>query len=192
MAGIHFTEVCTLPFDDDGEEGRRRRMDAAIQAGPGTSTAAVTFIGIDPGTQCGWAVLSAGGERIASGNWNLAPRRHEGGGMRFVRLERYLAELLDTYGEQAQVGYEEVRRHLGTDAAHIYGGIVATLTRVCEARSVPYMGVPVGTVKKRATGKGNAVKVAMMEAAQARWGWPVATDNEADALWIAEVLREGE
>lgn len=149
-------------------------------------------VGIDPGTSCGWAVLHAAtGDRVASGTWDLAARRHEGGGMRFVRFEGFLQQLLRTYPVKA-VLYEEVRRHMGVDAAHVYGGIVATLGRVCEGAVTPYAGVPVGTVKKRATGKGNAAKGQMIEAAQARWGVPVrlTDDDEADALWIAETWRK--
>ena len=149
------------------------------------------LIGIDPGTACGWAVLSASGIRMASGTWALRPRRHEGGGMRYVRVRRALEELLDTYAG-ASVAYEEVRRHSGTDAAQIYGGIVAAITALCEVRGVEYVGVPVGTVKKLATGKGNAGKPAMIAAAYAKW-FPsvVLTDDEADALWVAEAHRQG-
>ena len=43
---------------------------------------------------------------------------------------------------------EEVRRHAGTDAAHVYGGLMATLTAWAELRGVPYEGVPVGTIKR--------------------------------------------
>jgi Holliday junction resolvasome RuvABC endonuclease subunit len=47
------------------------------------------------------------------------------------------------------------------------------------------MGVPVGTVKKTATGRGNASKEDMMAAARARWpGWEPVDDNEADARWV--------
>lgn len=146
-------------------------------------------IGIDPGTTCGWCVLRPDGSRIASGTWDLRPRRHEGGGMRYVRLERYLSELLDAHPD-AILGYEEVRRHAGTDAAHVYGGIVGIITAVCERRTVPYSGVPVGTVKRTATGKGNADKAAMVASATARWG-EVADDNEADACWVAAALAAG-
>lgn len=146
-------------------------------------------IGIDPGTRCGWAVLDEDGRRVGSGTWDLASRRHEGGGMRYVRAESYLGELLETY-PAARVGYEEVRRHVGTDAAHVYGGIVATIQRVCEGLGVPYRGVPVASVKKGATGKGNAGKADMVAAAAKRWpkGEPYGED-EADALWIADALR---
>lgn len=155
------------------------------------------FIGIDPGTKCGWAVLDSEGVRLASGVWDLTARRHEGGGMRFVRLNSYLHQILGAHDlADVLLGYEEVRRHMGTDAAHVYGGIVATITRICEELAVPYRGIPVGTVKKLATGKGNASKEAMVEAAELRWSQgrrsvaaPMA-DDEADALWIAEALRQ--
>ena len=48
---------------------------------------------------------------------------------------------------------------------------------------MPYEGVPVGTIKRHATGKGNADKEAMIAAARAR-GFNPADDNEADAIAI--------
>jgi Holliday junction resolvasome RuvABC endonuclease subunit len=151
-----------------------------------------TFIGIDPGTKCGWALLDAEGARLASGVWNLASRRHEGGGMRYVRARRCLGELLDSYPDSI-LGYEEIRRHVGTSAAHVYGGIVAVISSECEVREVPYSGRPVGSVKKHATGKGNANKELMIGAANRRWGpHMVQDDNEADALWIADHIRNDE
>lgn len=149
-----------------------------------------TYLGVDPGTHCGWAVLDGGGERIASGTWDCSVRRGEGAGFRFVRFERVLRELLEAY-PGAAVGYEEVRRHMGVDAAHVYGGIRAHLQRLCEERGVPYCPIPVGTVKKLATGKGNADKDAMVAAAHRQWSVLPGDDNEADALWIAEALRKG-
>lgn len=139
------------------------------------------ILAIDPGTHCGWALYADG--VTASGVWNLRGGRFEGGGMRFVRLQQYL----EAIGPVDQVYFEEVRRHLGTDAAHIYGGIIAVLAAHCEHRGIPYAGIPVGTVKKRATGKGNADKDAMLAAARARWPeQTVLDDNQADALWILE------
>lgn len=49
-----------------------------------------------------------------------------------------------------------------------------------QHRGVPE-GIPVGTIKKHATGKGNASKDEMIEAMKAR-GHSPADDNEADAL----------
>lgn len=81
--------------------------------------------------------------------------------------------------------FEEVRRHAGVDAAHAYGGFLAQLTAWCEDHQIPYQGVPVGTIKKHATGKGNANKQAMIAAAQARGLTPV-DDNHADALALLD------
>ena len=101
--------------------------------------------------------------------------------MRFLRFTRWLDELQSLTGPFALINFEEVRRHVGTDAAHVYGGLMATLTAWCELRGIPYRGVPVGTIKKHATGKGNAGKPEMIAAAKAR-GLSPADDNEADAL----------
>jgi hypothetical protein len=60
---------------------------------------------------------------------------------------------------------------------------MATLTAWAELRGVPYEGVPVGTIKRHATGKGNADKDAMIAAARAR-GFSPADDNEADAITL--------
>ena len=101
--------------------------------------------------------------------------------MRFLRFKNWLSELLNRESRIDAVFVEEVRRHLGVDAAHCYGGFLAILTAWCEQHQIPYQGVPVGTIKKHATGKGNAGKADMIAALRAR-GYPVTDDNEADAL----------
>jgi Holliday junction resolvasome RuvABC endonuclease subunit len=58
---------------------------------------------------------------------------------------------------------------------------MAHLTAWCEHHQIPYQGVPVGTIKKHATGKGNAGKSDMIAAMVAK-GFRPADDNEADAL----------
>jgi len=110
-------------------------------------------------------------------------QRFEGGGMRFLRFKNWLAEIKNITGEINAVYFEEVRRHVGVDAAHVYGGLMATLTTWCEHHRIPYQGVPVGTIKKHATGKGNAGKAEVIAAMRAL-GHPVTDDNEADALAI--------
>lgn len=100
--------------------------------------------------------------------------------MRYLRFGRWLSEVAAS-AEVSAVYFEEVRRHAGVDAAHVYGGLLATLTAWCESRDIPYQGVPVGTIKRHATGKGNASKEQVIAAMRAL-GHPVADDNEADAL----------
>jgi len=139
-------------------------------------------LALDLGTTTGWAMRGHDG-LITSGTVSFRPRRFDGGGMRYLRFVNWLTELDHLSGPIATIWFEEVRRHAGTDAAHVYGGLLATLTAWAEMRGVPYQGVPVGTIKKHATGKGNANKAAMIAAAQAR-GYSPADDNEADAIAI--------
>ena len=139
-----------------------------------------TTLALDLGTTTGWAMRPQIGA-IAHGFVSLKPQRFEGGGMRYLRFKRWLSELQAMTGEIQSVYFEEVRRHVGVDAAHVYGGLLATLTAWCEHHNIPYQGVPVGTIKKHATGKGNAGKD-MVIAAMRALGHPVSDDNEADAL----------
>ena len=139
-----------------------------------------TILSLDLGTQTGWALQQPDGA-VTSGSETFKPGRFEGGGMRFLRFKRWLTELKQTTDGLDAVYFEEVRRHAGVDAAHLYGGFLAQLTAWCEHHAIPYQGVPVGTIKKHATGKGNASKADMVGAMRARGFQPV-DDNEADAL----------
>lgn len=146
------------------------------------------ILALDLGTSTGWAIRGHDG-LITSGTVSLRPGRFDGGGMRYLRFTNWLTEIDRLSGPVAAIWFEEVRRHAGTDASHIYGGLMATLTAWAELRGVPYEGVPVGTIKRHAAGKGNADKAAMIAAVRAR-GFSPADDNEADAiallLWAIE------
>ena len=140
------------------------------------------LVALDLGTITGWASLGPN-DRIVSGTEDFRPRRFEGGGMRFLRFQDFLLELAVHLAGIQRVVFEEVRRHAGTDAAHIYGGFLGALTAWCEEHDIPYQGVPVGTIKRHVTGKGNANKAAVIAAIRAR-GFDPADDNEADAIAI--------
>jgi len=141
-----------------------------------------TILALDLGTTTGWAMLCDG--TITSGSQSFRPQRFEGGGMRFLKFKRWLADMkyCGEWGIDA-VYFEEVRRHAGVDAAHAYGGFMAHLTAWCEHHEIPYQGVPVGTIKKSACGKGNASKEEMVEKARAIVK-NVSDHNEADAIHI--------
>lgn len=139
-----------------------------------------SLLALDLGSTLGWAVRLADGT-ITSGTATFRPGRFEGGGMGWLRFRRWLDSMAASAGPLGSIVFEEVRRHAGTTAAHVYGGFLAHLTAWCEGAGVPYQGVPVGTIKRFATGKGNAGKDAIIAAMRAR-GFAPADDNEADAL----------
>lgn len=142
------------------------------------------LLALDLGTKTGWATNSNAG--ITSGMQEFKNDRFSGGGMRFLKFEKWLMNL----PKPSQVVFEEVRQHAATDAAHVYGGLMAVVTKWCESEGIPYQGVSVGTIKKFWTGKGNGKKEAMIAEARRR-GFDPYDDNEADALallhyWINE------
>jgi Holliday junction resolvasome RuvABC endonuclease subunit len=145
-----------------------------------------TVLALDLGTKCGFAVFDLRtADRQDSGTWNLQGGKLDSYGMRFIRLQSQLKHIFTAYPDIGIVVMEEVRQHKGIDAAHIYGGLVATVTNYCAENTIHHAGIPVGTIKKHATGKGNASKEEMIEAAVAKWNIKKLDDNEADALWIA-------
>lgn len=149
------------------------------------------LLALDFGADTGWAYYDSG--VISSGVWHLnkaSQSRFEGGGMKFVRFLRLLRDL----PLPDRVAFEEVRRHLGVNAAHAYGGYLSHAQSWCESAQpqVPYEGIPVSTIKIRATGKGNASKDEMIEAAKTLLKIVPTNDDEADALWILLLMLEAE
>ena len=154
-------------------------------------------IGIDPGTSCGWAVLDEAGDRVGSGTWGLAKALSDGPGMRYIRFERLLRELVATFPD-CVVSYEMVQPYGSGQAQAVYYKIVGRMESCLDELGIPYAGVRPAQYKKLASGKGNADKQAVMAAAYRRWdlaadqtrAHPVPND-ETDALWIAEAMRQG-
>ncbi len=162
-----------------------------------------TALALDLGTTLGWAACSPNGN-VTSGTVNFKNRRFEGGGMRYLRFNNWLAEIDALFLRGIGVVYfEEVRAHRGTDAAHVYGGLMSILTSWCEAKKIPYEGIPIGTIKRFATGRGDAPKDNVdlakrnakakasgralypgksMTAAVQSWGYNPHDNNETDAL----------
>lgn len=145
-----------------------------------------TVLTLDLGTQTGWSVLRNG--IVTSGTLTFKNDRYQGGGMRYLRFSRWLDDMKRIAGPLAEVYFEEVRRHLGVDAAHVYGGFLATLTAWCEQEEIPYQGISIGTIKRHVTGKGNASKQDVMVSVRAK-GYKPQDDNEADALALLEWVR---
>lgn len=65
-------------------------------------------------------------------------------------------------------------------AAQVMGAVKLTLM----AKGTPYLLVPPSSLKKYATGKGNATKADMAVALYKRAGLELADDNQVDAWWL--------
>ena len=101
----------------------------------------MNILAIDIGTRFGYAILCCG--EILSGTKKLNNKTF---GQRFSEFHRWLIETLERYAVE-KVYFERVRRHIGTEAGHVYGAFMYILAMVCEERNIPYEGCEVGVLK---------------------------------------------
>jgi hypothetical protein len=144
------------------------------------------ILALDLGTVTGWA-LRMGDGSVRSGSRNFNPDRFDGGGMRFLSFRQWLNEIKGPTDGIGTIYFEEVRRHLGVSASHAYGGFLATLTTWAEDHEIPYRGVRASTIKRHATGKGNANKLAVIAGVRAL-GFAPGDANEAEATALLSLM----
>jgi len=162
-------------------------------------------IALDLSGHTGFCISSHGAIETV-GEWNLADnwwasnakgkrvKRDGPLGHRCSVLMNQLIAAVEGQYYFSHIVYEEVCRWSGFSAAHCYGayrGVVHMFAqRHPGIQLVPYS---VGEIKKHATGKGNADKGMMIDAAAKRWPRAFAfapipfTDNMADAMHIADL-----
>jgi hypothetical protein len=143
------------------------------------------ILALDLGTKTGWAAHAGGGFQRAQsgGTQNFAQGKFAGGGQRFLAFETLAeraSQLADTPRRKSS------SKRCGATSALTprtsTGGLLAILTKWCEQRGIPYQGVPVGTIKKHATGKGNAKQAGHARRRRRRGASRPKDDNEADAI----------
>lgn len=84
-------------------------------------------------------------------------------------------------------------RHNDGRSTQLLAGLRWIIAYGLDARGVSIADVPPATLKKFATGNGNATKDGMVVAAWQKLRWAASNDNEADALWLvaAGLVRYG-
>lgn len=133
------------------------------------------ILALDIATNTGWKT------KTASGVWNLKPNRGESEGMRVVRFKSKVRELISMEGIDL-ISYE---RPAGMHKASIMvaSEMVGVLKDLCIELNIDLACYSAPEIKKWATGKGNANKEAMIEAAR-QLGFNPKDDNEADAIHL--------
>ena len=159
-------------------------MVAATLAMPAAkaSPSILSILALDLGSTTGWAIRNDRC-RILHGTAEFRPTRFEGGGMRYLRFERWLDETRKIAGGIDAVYFEEVRRHVEPTPPISTAASSQASPPGASSRASPTRASPVGTIKRFATGKGNADKQTMIAAIRER-GFEPADDNEADAIAI--------
>lgn len=141
----------------------------------------VVVLALDLGTKLGWAVRARDGA-VWHGTEAFTPRKSWTPGQRWLRARSFLTDLIVRH-QVTVIAYEDVKRHMGTDAAHAYGAFLCIVQMVADSHRATLQPVGVKTIKKFWTGNGNADKDAMKAQATVR-GFKPDTDNDADALAI--------
>jgi len=142
---------------------------------------AQNILGLDLGTNTGWAIRRRDGSQ-ACGTVKFPNRKRAHPGRRWVEFRDWLTDLLHVEYVHV-IAYENVHRHLGCEAAHVYGAFKAMVEMAADVRNIELLPVGVGVVKKAFTGDGRAAKAAMLAEARRR-GFSPDSDNSADALAV--------
>ena len=104
----------------------------------------------------------------------LGPRAHRQG-----QLQVFLASLLTT-GPMLDAVVYETPFCRGRDATRSSWGSAGVIEAAASLANLPVLDVAVATIKKFATGSGNAPKTSMIDAAQ-KLGYRGLNEHEADA-----------
>ena len=145
------------------------------------------IIGLDLGLTTGWALLFPNGT-IESGTYEIPEDRGESRGMRFARWRGWFIGLLEDW-QPGLVAYEQAHARGGA-ATDVLVGLATRVQECCAERGIEYVPIHTSTLKKWATGNGAAKKAAMVEAATARAGRTIESDDEADAYLVVCLAAE--
>ena len=135
------------------------------------------MLAIDPATKCGWAM-----SKDIFGTWDLHIKKDESPGMKFIRLRAKLHELHESEKLELIIFERPGGRFKNDIISH--SKLQAVIEEFCAQNDVEQKGYSSKEIKKFATGKGNANKLAMINAAKLKLGYQGEDDNEADALWL--------
>jgi len=147
----------------------------------------IKILTLDLAEKTGWATNG-----LNCGFVSFKNKRHEGAGVAFVKFNKFLSDMNANhkYGRFDLIVFERIDFGTSTYAAQMYGGLIATMMAWCEIRGIPYHGVPPGTWKKHATGKGDANKIDAMFAAELLGFDPEGSEDAADAACLWDYARE--
>jgi Holliday junction resolvasome RuvABC endonuclease subunit len=147
----------------------------------------MNILALDCATKTGWCWVQ-GGIIKESGVMDFSKRRGESNGAMFLRFRRWLAGMMDDCMVNFIV-YEQAH-HRGGAATEIGVNLTGRVQEIAAEGEIEFAAVHTSTLKKWATGAGNADKTKMITAAQKYLGRPPLDDNEADAVLMGLMAWE--
>lgn len=138
-------------------------------------------LALDIATATGWCTATASGE------WNFKAKNDETQGIRLIRFKAKLNEIL-TAEKITLVAFEQAFSS-GKFPNQLGVELIGVMKIVCMERGVEYKSYPPTTIKKHATGNGQASKETMVLAAQ-KFKPSIKSNNEADAILLYRLVKE--
>lgn len=148
-------------------------------------------IGLDISTHMGLSVIGDSGLEGIDRTIHTEQVEGTGRGMaRALQMVTLLHDRLKVFGSPVEIGFAVVEqpafRAKGGAAHNVQNELNAIIRFSLHMKGIPSFNVAPNTIKKFATGNGNAQKPEMIAAAREfRLGRDTMTDNEADALFMA-------
>ncbi len=148
-----------------------------------------SILAFDLGTRTGWAYHNHISSYEGYGEFDVGGIYKPG-----ARLNHYYNLLEQTVATAMPqlIVYEHVMRWASSQAAFWYNAYLTQLIMVAHAANLHLAPVSVTKIKKFATGKGNALKVDMIAAAQKLYPDhpPILSDNIADAIHLLAYAKK--
>ena len=141
----------------------------------------MNILALDIATTTGWKT------ETSSGVWKLKQKKDDSTGMKLVRLKSYLKELIAL--EKIDIVVYERPAGMFKSAIITESELIGVVLLLCEELSLQYTAYSATEIKKFATGKGNAKKQDMINAAVAL-GYNPEDDNEADAIHLYNLAKK--
>jgi Holliday junction resolvasome RuvABC endonuclease subunit len=150
------------------------------------------ILALDPGTETGWALYHLGNTRSGSHKMTALPatkkRKAEPEHYRCRNMWSWLAQTCLLYGYPNLIVFESLEGFVakGKKAAQVNNELRGVIKAFAGVNDIALLAVQPADVKRFATGKGNADKVEMVEAARSKYGYLGDNHNEADAILILQ------
>lgn len=138
------------------------------------------ILALDIATKTGWC------NDTSSGVWDFSVKRGESIGMRLIRFRAKVQEMINL--ERPDVIVYELPAGLFKASIMVASEMIGVLKTLCEDNNIEYAHESATEIKKFATGKGNAKKEAMIQAAK-DLGIQVIDDNHADAIHLHRLFK---
>ena len=119
-----------------------------------------------------------------SGIQDFGLKRGESPGMKFLRFRAWLDTMNALLSPIDVIFYEQAHHRGGAATQSAYGFLTDVLAFAAQ-HGIETSAIHTGTLKKYATGRGNAKKHEIIAAAR-KLGFDPRDDNEADAIFIRQ------